>query len=149
MPNLYNYVEATKKCQELTAQMVEDVGIIVFSLRALEHTILLANTEVESAARHATPTSERDNSLTYYMLVRELKKLNFSLETLKAAIKRKISDSLAYLNTVTAGLRAGVQHDPISEEFLEYRKVLIKSVLTLKKLDDELFCCEIESVGSQ
>lgn len=77
MSKLYNYVEATKKCEELTMQMVEDVGGIVFSVRALEHTFLLANLEVEKAAQIDVSDSGKATSLPSYMLARELKSLTF------------------------------------------------------------------------
>ena len=91
MPKLKKYIEATRKCEELTMQMVEDVGGIVFSVRALEHTFLLANLEVEKAAQFDVSDSNKTTSLPSYMLARELKKLNFSLEALKTTIKRNLS----------------------------------------------------------
>jgi len=151
MPKLYEYIEATKKCEELTRQMVEDVGGIVFSVRALEHTFLLANLEVEKAGHFELGESGKTTSLPSYMLVRELKKLNFSLEALKTTIKRNIGESLSYLNSVTNNLEAEVPDDPgapLSQAFHEYKRVLIKSVRTLKKLDDELFNAEISLVDN-
>lgn len=152
MPKLYNYVEATKKCEELTTQMVEDVGAIVFSVRALEHTFLLANIEVERAGRCNINESDKATSLPSYMLVRELKKLNFSLEALKTTIKRNISESLGYLNSVTLNLEMDIPEDPgdpLLDALREYKKVLIKSIRTLKKLDDELFNAEISLVDTK
>lgn len=148
---LYNYVEATKKCEELTMQMVKDVGGIVFSVRALEHTFLLANLEVEKAAHIELGESGKATSLPSYMLVRELKKLNFSLEALKVTIKRNIGESLSYLNSVTTNLQTDIPDDPgdpLSQAFNEYKRALIKSVRTLKKLDDELFNAEISLVNN-
>lgn len=152
MSKLYNYVEATKKCEELTMQMVEDVGGIVFSVRALEHTFLLANLEVEKAAQIDVSDSGKATSLPSYMLARELKKLNFSLEALKTIIKRNIGESLSYLNSVTTSLEIDIHEDPddpLSEAFCEYKRVLIKSIRTLKKLDDELFNAEISLVDNK
>ncbi|CAI2796732.1 Uncharacterized protein PFLU_2495 [Pseudomonas [fluorescens] SBW25] len=149
MPKLKKYIEATQKCEELTMQMVEDVGGIVFSVRALEHTFLLANLEVEKAAQLDVSDTNKTTSLPSYMLARELKKLNFSLEALKTSIKRNIGESLSYLNSLTANLEMEIPDDPddpLWEAFRDYKKVLIKSVRTLKKLDDELFNAEISLV---
>lgn len=149
MPKLKKYIEATRKCEELTMQMVEDVGGIVFSVRALEHTFLLANLEVEKAAQFDVSDSNKTTSLPSYMLARELKKLNFSLEALKTTIKRNIGESLSYLNSLTVNLEMeipGDPDDPLWEAFRDYKQVLIKSIRTLKKLDDELFNAEISLV---
>ncbi|MBD8099119.1 hypothetical protein IFR08_09680 [Pseudomonas fluorescens] len=149
MPKLKKYIEATQKCEELTMQMVEDVGGIVFSVRALEHTFLLANLEVEKAAQLDVSDTNKTTSLPSYMLARELKKLNFSLEALKTSIKRNIGESLSYLNSLTANLEMEIPDDPddpLWEAFRDYKKVLIKSVRTLKKLGDELFNAEISLV---
>lgn len=146
MTKLYNYVEATKKCEELTAQMVEDVGAIVFSVRALEHTFLLANLEVEKASKCGPKNFDKACSLPSHMLAKELKKLNFSLEALKTTIKRNISESLGYLNSVTMNLVMETSEhpgDPLPDAFRKYKEVLIRSIHTLKKLDDELFNAEI------
>ncbi|MCV2223919.1 hypothetical protein [Pseudomonas mercuritolerans] len=149
MLKLYEYVEATKKCEELTIKMVEDVGGIVISVRAIERTFRLANIEVERAVRCKISDFDKTTYLPSFMLARELKKLNFSLEALKTTIKRSISESLIYLNSLSSNSEMDVSErldDPLYDAFREYKKVLIKSIRTLKKLDDELFNAEINLV---
>ncbi|WP_458127680.1 hypothetical protein [Pseudomonas sp. Z2-11] len=135
MQKLYSYADATKKCEELTKQMIEDVGGIVFSVRALEHDFLLVNIQVEKAACCNVSGSDKATSLPSYMLVRELKKLNLSLEALKASIRRNITESLSHLDSVTSSLEMDTPENPcnlLSDAFCEYKKVLIKSIRTLK-----------------
>ena len=146
MPGLHDYTNATRTCEQLTKKMVDDVAAIVLMVRALEHTYLLANSSVTHAIDETCTDTPNTPSLPSFLLKRELSSLNLSLTTLKKTIRTNIRESLRHLNaniSCANGRLEDATDASVEKSKSEYKQVLLKSIQTLEKLEDELFHAEV------
>ena len=141
MSELSDYADAARKCEQLTKKMVDDVGNIMFLMRALEQTYSTANLSVVSVIDDSYASIQNTVSLPSFLLRKELSTLNSSLFALKNSIRANIRESLKHLDSRLSHVSSQAEEktsENIKNLRHDYKVVLIESIQTLKNLESKL-----------
>ena len=139
------YAEAMNKCQILTEGVVQNTKAIMTYVQLLEETFLRAGNAVTAATGAGTDALQKHAaviSLPAVMLEKEMLNLIFSLDDLKSVVKGRLGSTLHHLNNILTDAAAAqpVITDPTLMKIRrDYQNALVQCIITLDRLDDELF----------
>jgi hypothetical protein len=137
-----------KKCEVLTEGIVQNTAAILLSVTLIEETFLqgeITLTAATSGSADDVKNRQKVISLQAVMLRKAMLNLFFSLKDLNSVDKSVLGSTLLHLKGILT--EAAATNPVITEPSLvvirrEYQDALVRCIISLERLDNELFKAE-------